>query len=184
MTKAMAANVDDMAAVEQADRRPHAEGHGDRHRRAVPQGRGEVLQGSRRDVADARSARHRGGAAAPFRIDAPPTEHPVIVATRSAGDRAADAALRVAGRRHRGRDVAVPHVRRRLRAAGGDDLPRHAPAVRADARLPAVSRSRPAAAPAGASLDRLLLVGSAGPSSCTSSSTTSTSPTASSTSTT
>ena len=31
-----------------------AEGHGRRHRRAVPQGRGEVLQGSGRDVADVR----------------------------------------------------------------------------------------------------------------------------------
>ena len=32
----------------EGDRRAHAEGHGARHRRAVPQGRGEVLQGSRR----------------------------------------------------------------------------------------------------------------------------------------
>ena len=77
MTKAMATNVNDMAAVVKPIDRADREGHGDRHRRALPQGRREVLQGSGCDVVAPRLALTTGGAAA-----GRPVCHPTAMLSR------------------------------------------------------------------------------------------------------
>ena len=105
MAKAMAAQRRRHGRGGEVDRRAHAQGHGARHRRAVPQGRGEVLQGSRRDVMPRASGR---GDERPVRTadEQPPT--------------APQEARRTALRWWRSiarRDVALPHVRGRLRPA-------------------------------------------------------------------
>jgi hypothetical protein len=118
--------------------RAHAQGHGARHRRAVPPRRGGSTRKSAR--CDARGL----GAA-----------HAALTACR-------DAELNIAPRRLAGRSRAVAmslyhmYVATAIGAAGGADLPRHAPAVRAGAGLPAVpgGRSPPGPAPPGAGSTR------------------------------
>ena len=50
MTKAMAANISNDGRGQQGDGDADPEGDGRGHRRAVPSGRGEILQGSRRHL--------------------------------------------------------------------------------------------------------------------------------------
>ena len=143
MTKAMAANIDDMAAVVKAITGVTRQGHGastsacrsTRARSSTTRKRARC-----RRAAPGMTAA-RGGAAAPFLPAACDRRRPTKTPATTPALRGA--ALARASRR-RGGDVAVPHVRRRLRPARGDHLPRHAPAVRADAGLPALP-ARPGA---------------------------------------
>ena len=138
MTKAMAANVTAMAAVVKPIDGPHAEGHGRRHRRAAStRARRKYLQGSRRDVAPARE----GAAPRPFCAHRPmtaPTTGRLGRDTRPTTPRSRALAARSS------RVIAVAMSLYHMyvggvRAARGGHLPRHAPAVRADAGLPALS---------------------------------------------
>ena len=65
MTKAMAANTSNAGAVNKDMAKLTPEGDGRGYRRAVPSGRGEVLQGSRHHGEDALSDRRQAGATSP-----------------------------------------------------------------------------------------------------------------------
>ena len=99
---------------QQGHGRADAEDDGGGHRRALPPGRDQVLQGSRRDVVAARPTE--------LRSRRPPPEHRHALAGRHAG------------RGH----VAVPPVGHGDGPAGGVDLPRQPSAVRAGAGVSAV----------------------------------------------